>query len=46
MAAEYVKKYPNCTRLLQHLTMTSKILLAFLEAFKADDLRDADNRID
>jgi Metallopeptidase toxin 3 len=41
MNPEDMKKYPDCTKLLQHLVITPKVLNAFLETCKADDLRGA-----
>jgi hypothetical protein len=41
MDPEDMKKYPDCTKLLQHLVIPAKVLNAFLEACKADDLRGA-----
>jgi hypothetical protein len=44
MGPEDMKKYPDCTKLLQHLKITPKILNAFLEACKADALNGASQR--
>jgi hypothetical protein len=41
MGPEDMKKYPDCTKLLQHLKITPKILNAFLESCKADALNGA-----
>ena len=42
MGPEDIKKYPDGAKLLQKLPVPAKVLNAFLEACKADDLRGAD----